>query len=56
MQGARYDVGFKFTRGWISAAAVTDKMEAERAELIAIILNVAQMMHHIFRASTKSEA
>ena len=26
----------------------TDKMEAERAELIAMILNVARMMQHIF--------
>ena len=35
-----------------------DKMEAGRAELITIILNVAKIMHHIFCtvASTKSEA
>ena len=44
LQGAGYD-GSKFVRGGISVAAVTvvgfdltiDKMEAERAELIAII-------------------
>ena len=57
LKGVGYDVGSKFTRGGISAAAVTvvcfglttDKMEAERAELIAIISNVAATMHHIFR-------
>ena len=57
MQGAEYDVGPKFTRGRLSAAAVTlvyfglttDKTEAEWAELIVIILNVAAVMHHIFR-------
>ena len=40
--GAGYDVGSKFARGWISVVAVTvvclglttDKMEAERAELL----------------------
>ena len=55
MQGVRYDVGSKFARGGISVGAVTvvcfglttDKLEAERAELIAIILNLAKMMHHI---------
>ena len=58
LQGAGYDVGFKFARGGISVATVTvvcfdltiNKMEADRAELIAIILNVAKMMHHIFRS------
>jgi len=57
MQGAVYDVGSKFVRGGISAAVVpvvcfgftADGMEAERAELTAIILNVAATMHHIFR-------
>ena len=57
LQGAEYDVGPKFTRGRLSAAAVTlvyfglttDKTEAEWAELIVIILNVAAVMHHIFR-------
>jgi hypothetical protein len=53
LQCAGYDVGSKLARGGIRVAAVTvvcfdltiDKMEAE---LIAIILNVAKMMHHIF--------
>ena len=57
MHGARYDIGSKFARGRRGAAAVTlvcfglttDSIEAERAELIAIILNVAATMHHIFR-------
>ena len=62
MQGAGYDVGSKFARGGMaSVAAVTivwfdltiDKMEAERAELIAIIIDVAKMMHHIFRCIHK---
>ena len=56
LQGAGYDVGSKLARGGIIVAAVTvvsfglttDKMEAERAELIAMILNVARMMQHIF--------
>jgi len=56
LQGAGYDVGSKFARGRISAAAVTvvgfglttDSTKAEQAELIAIILNVAATMHHIF--------
>ena len=47
----------KFVRGGISVAAVTvvcfdltiEKMEAEGAEHNAIILNVAKIMHHIFR-------
>jgi hypothetical protein len=59
--GLQYDVGPKFTRGGISVAAVTvvcldltiDKMEAEWAELIAIILNVAKMMHHVFHCIHK---
>ena len=46
LQGAGYDVGFKFARGGISVAAVnivcfgltSDKMEAERTELITIIM------------------
>ena len=46
-----HDAGSKFVRGGISVASVTvvcfdltiDKMEAERAELIAIILNVAKL-------------
>ena len=43
----------KFARGGISAATVTlvlttDSAEAEPAKLIAIILNVAAAMHHIF--------
>ena len=60
MQRAGYDLGSRFARGKIIAAAVTslfcfdhrqhgDSMEAERAELIAINLNVAATMHHIFR-------
>ena len=57
MEGAGYDVGFQFARGKISAAAVilacfgltTESTEAERAELILIILNVAATIHHIFR-------
>ena len=61
MQGVGYDMGSKFARGGISVAAVTvvcynltiGKMEAERAELIAIILNVAEVMHHIFRCIHK---
>jgi predicted HAD superfamily phosphohydrolase YqeG len=61
LQGAGYDIGSKFARGRISTTAIavvgfgltTDKMEAERAELIAIILNVAKMMHHIFRCIHK---
>jgi hypothetical protein len=61
LQGTGYDVGSKFARGGISLAAVSvvrltvDKMEAEWAELIAIILNVAKMMQHIFRCINKSE-
>ena len=47
----------KSARGGISAAAVTvdcfglttDSMKAERAELITIILNVAETRQHIFR-------
>ena len=62
MQGPGYDEGSKFARGGISVAAVTvvcfdltkDKMEAERAELIAIILNVAKMIQ-IFRCIHKIE-
>ena len=61
LQGAGYDVGSKFARGGISVVAVTvvcfdltiDKREAELAELIAIILNVAEIMHHIFRCIPK---
>ena len=57
LQGAGYDVRSRFARGGISAAADTvvcfgltaDSTEAERAELIAIILNVTATMHHIFR-------
>ena len=57
MQGAVYDVGSNFARGGISTAAVTvaclgltaDSTEAEGAELIAILFNVAATMHHIFR-------
>ena len=45
LPGAGYDVGSKFARGRMSLAAATvvcfdltiDKMEAEQAELIAII-------------------
>ena len=55
MHGARYDIGSKFARGGIGAAAVTlvcfglttDGIEAERAELIAIIFKVAATMLHI---------
>ena len=61
MQGVGYDLGSKFAGGWISVAGVTvvcfdliiDKIEAERAELIAIIQNVAKMMHHIFHCIHK---
>ena len=59
LQGAGYDVGSKFARGGISVVAVVcfdltiDKREAELAELIAIILNVAEIMHHIFRCIPK---
>ena len=50
MQGAGYELGSKLARGAISVLAFAvvcldstiDKMEAERAELIAIILNVAK--------------
>ena len=57
LQRAGLDVWSKFARGGISAAADTvvcfgltvDSTEAERAELIAIILNVTATMHHIFR-------
>ena len=56
LQGEGYDVGSKFARGRISLSTVTlacfglttDSMEGERAEHIAIILNVAATMHHIF--------
>ena len=58
-----YDVGSEFARGGISVAAVIvvcfdltiDKMEAERAELIAIILNLAKMMHHISRCRVRDK-
>ena len=61
MQGAGYDVGSKCVRGGLSAAVVTvvcfgltrDKIEAERAELIAIILNVAKTRNHIVRCIHK---
>ena len=59
LQGAEYDKGATFARAGISVAAVTvvfltvGKMEAEREELIAIILNVAKMMHYIFRCIHK---
>ena len=64
LQGAGRDVGSKFARGGISVAAVTvvcfdltmDKMEAERAELIAIILNVAKLCIIYSVASRKSKA
>ena len=54
---ARGDVGSKFARGGMSAAAVivvcfgltADSTEVEGAELTAIILNVAATMHQIFR-------
>ena len=57
LQGTEYNVGSKFARGGISAAAVTlvcfglttDSIEAERAEVIVFNLDVAAMMHHIFR-------
>jgi hypothetical protein len=29
-------------------ALTTEKMEAEQAEIMAIILNIAKIMHHIF--------
>ena len=56
LQWVGYDVGYMFARGGIIVAAVTvvcfdltmDKIKAERGELIAIILNVAKMIHHIF--------
>ena len=55
MQGAGYELGSKFARGAISVLAFAvvcldltiDKMEAERAELIAIILNVAKNYAYI---------
>ena len=64
MQGVGYDVGSKFVRGGTSVAAVTvvcfgltaDGMEAERAERIAFILNVAATMHLNSVAFTSSEA
>ena len=41
-KGVGYDVGWRFTRGGIICFGLTaDGTEAERAELIAIILNVA---------------
>ena len=60
MQWAGFE-GLKFARGGISAASVTvvcfglttDSMEVERAELMAIFLNVAAKMHHIFRCIRK---
>ena len=61
LQGAGYDVWSKFASGGISLAVgavecfdlTIDKTEAERAELIAINLNVAKIMHHIFRCNHK---
>ena len=58
LQATGYDLGSKFARGGISAAAVTvvcfglttDSMDAEWAEFIVMILNVAATMHHIFRS------
>ena len=64
MQRAGLDAWSKFARGGISAATDTivcfgltaDSTEAERAELIAIILNVTATMHHIYSvAFTTSE-
>ena len=49
MHGAGYDVGCRFARGGIGLFWFDpDGTVAERAELIAIILNVSAAMH-IFR-------
>jgi hypothetical protein len=47
-----YDVGSKLSRGRCHSLCfglTADSTEAERAKLIAIILNVAAVMHYIFR-------
>ena len=54
MQGAGNDVGSKFARGGISAAAVTElcfvltQTKWRHNGQNVNILNVAKMMHHIF--------
>jgi hypothetical protein len=52
LQGVGYEVGCGISAAGVTLVcfgSTTDSMEEDRAELIAIILNVAATLYHIFR-------